>query len=151
MWRARQFKFIDRGLKSRIVAIELSNEPWQSSAGCPKNRRALRMCALTPLGLRFALPLTVMRQTRNRLSDNGGSHDAPDAVSSHLKRRSDIYSVTSTQRRKGETVDGFNKAVKPFAEKMRYLVTGINIRHGSEGNPHLTNKYAMNSLAKLQM
>jgi hypothetical protein len=46
-------------------------------------------------------------------------------------------------------VDAFNKVVKPFTQNMRYLVTEFNIRLSLDGNPHLTNKYAMEFARKL--
>jgi hypothetical protein len=58
-------RFIDRGLKSRIVAIELSNEPWLNYRGWLPEDYAARAAdvieRLTPLGVRLALPLTVGR------------------------------------------------------------------------------------------
>ncbi|HWN99999.1 MAG TPA: hypothetical protein VNS63_12115, partial [Blastocatellia bacterium] len=55
--------FLDRGLKSRIVAVELSNEPWLNHRPWLPEEFAARAAdvieALTPLGLHFALPLTV--------------------------------------------------------------------------------------------
>jgi hypothetical protein len=62
-----------------------------------------------------------------------------------LKGRRDIYGVLHLYSKgvRAGTVDGFNKVVRPYAPNMRYLVTEFNIRLGLEGNPHLTNKYAM--------
>lgn len=68
-----------------------------------------------------------------------------------LKNRPDIYGVLhlySTGMR-GKSVDFFNKVVRPFAPRMRYLVTEFNIRLSLDGNPHLTNKYAMEFALKL--
>src|SRR6185369_17963140 len=56
-------KFIQRGLQSKIVAVELSNEPWLNYRPWQPEEFAARAAdvieRLTPLGLRFALPLTV--------------------------------------------------------------------------------------------
>jgi hypothetical protein len=61
-----------------------------------------------------------------------------------LKDRSDIYGVLHLYSRgvRAETIDAFNKAIKPFAPKMRYLVTEFNIKLFLDGNPHLTSEYA---------
>jgi hypothetical protein len=152
-------KFIDRGLKSRVVAIELSNEPWLNHRPWLPEDFAARAAdvieGLKPMGLRFALPLTVGNDnnTPTKLSDNVWVTRMLRALSSRidLKNGSDIYGVLHLYSRgvKGSTVDSFNKVVKPFAPNMRYLVTEFNIRLGLEGNPHLTNKYAMEFALKL--
>jgi hypothetical protein len=152
-------KFIDRGLKSRIVAIELSNEPWLNyRPWLPEDyaeRAADVIEGLTGLGVPFALPLTVGREnkTPTKLSDNEWVTRMLRALSTRvdLKQRSDIYGVLHLYSRgvRAGTVDAFNKVVKPFAPKMRYVVTEFNIRHSLEGNPHLTNKYAMEFARKL--
>ena len=152
-------KFIDRGLKSRIVAVELSNEPWLNPRPWLPEDYAARAAdvieGLTPLGLRFALPLTAGRDnnTPTKLSDDEWVTRMLRALSTRidLRRRSDIYGVLHLYSRgvKGATVDAFNKVVKPFTQNMRYLVTEFNIRLSLEGNPHLTNKYAMEFARKL--
>ena len=152
-------KFIDRGLKSRIVAIELSNEPWLNHRPWQPEEYAARAAdvieGLTPLGVPFALPLTVGRdnKTPTKLSDTVWVTRMLRALTARikLKQRSDVYGVLHLYSKgvRAETVDAFNKVVKPFAVKMRYLVTEFNIRHGLEGNPHLTNRYAMEFARKL--
>ncbi|PYT06043.1 MAG: hypothetical protein DMF60_10215 [Acidobacteria bacterium] len=152
-------RFIDRGLKSRIVAIELSNEPWLSyRPWLPEDfgaRAADVIEGLTPLGVRFALPLTVGNgnNTPTKLSDNVWVTRMLRALSARidLKNRSDIYGVLHLYSRgvRGATVDHFNKVVRPFAPSMRYVVTEFNIRQSLEGNPHLANKYAMEFARKL--
>jgi len=151
--------FIDRGLKSRIVAIELSNEPWLNHRPWLPEDYAARAAAviegLTPLGVRFALPLTVGRDnnTPTKLSDDEWVTRMLRALSTRidLKQRSDVYGVLHLYSKgvRAGTMDAFNKVVKPFASNMRYLVTEFNIRHGLEGNPHLTNKYAMEFARRL--
>jgi hypothetical protein len=42
-----------------------------------------------------------------------------------------------------DTIDAFNKAVRPFAPQMRYLVTEFNIRSSLRDNPQLTDDYAL--------
>lgn len=152
-------KFIDRGLKSRIVAIELSNEPWLNHRPWLPEEYASRAAdvieGLTSLGVRFALPLTAGRDnnTPTKLSDDQWVTRMLRALSARvdLKRRSDIYGVLHLYSAgvRGKAVDSFNKVVKPFVQNMRYVVTEFNIRHGLEGNPHLTNKYAMEFARKL--
>ncbi|HXI93127.1 MAG TPA: hypothetical protein VNO24_24230 [Blastocatellia bacterium] len=152
-------RFIDRGLKSRIVAIELSNEPWLNYRPWLPEDYAARAAdvveRLTPLGVRFALPLTVGRdnKTPTKLSDDEWVTRMLRALSRRidLKRRSDVYGVLHLYSKgvRGASVDAFNKVVKPFAPNMRYVVTEFNIRLGLEGNPHLTNKYAMEFARKL--
>ena len=152
-------RFIDRGLKSRIVAIELSNEPWLNyRPWLPEDfaaRAADVIDGLTPLGVRFALPLTVGddNNTPTKLSDNVWVTRMLRVLSTRidLKNRSDIYGVLHLYSRgvRGGTVDSFNKVVKPFAPNMRYVVTEFNIRLSLKGNPHLTNKYAMEFARKL--
>ncbi|HSO76785.1 MAG TPA: hypothetical protein VLU47_18305 [Blastocatellia bacterium] len=151
--------FLDRGLKSRIVAVELSNEPWLNHRPWLPEEYAARAAdvieALTPLGVRFALPLTAGsdNNTPTKLSDNEWVTRMLRALSARvdLKSRSDIYGVLHLYSRgvRGKTVDAFNKVVKPFTSNMRYLVTEFNIRLSLEGNPHLTNEYAMEFALKL--
>lgn len=152
-------KFIDRGLKSRIVAIELSNEPWLNYRPWLPEEFAARAAdiieGLAPMGLPFALPLTVGsdNNTPTKLSDNEWVTRMLRTLSARidLKQRADIFGVLHLYSKgvRAESVDAFNKVVKPFAPGMRYLVTEFNIRLGLEGNPHLTNKYAMEFARKL--
>lgn len=152
-------RFIDRGLKSRIVAIELSNEPWLSYRPWPPEEYAARAAdvieGLTPLGVPFALPLTVGRDnnTPTKLSDDAWVTRMLRALSSRidLRTRTDIYGVVHLYSKgmRGASVDAFNKVIRPFAPNIRYLVTEFNIRLSLDGNPHLTNKYAMEFARKL--
>jgi hypothetical protein len=152
-------RFIDRGLKSRVVAIELSNEPWLNYRPWLPEDFAARAAdvieGLTPLGVRFALPLTVGddNNTPTKLSDNVWVTRMLRALSTRidLKNRPDIYGVLHLYSRgvRAATVDHFNKVVRPFAPTMRYVVTEFNIRLSLDGNPHLTNKYAMEFARKL--
>jgi hypothetical protein len=152
-------KFIDRGLKSRIVAIELSNEPWLNYRPWQPEDYAARAAEiieqLTSLGLRFALPLTAGNDnnTPTRLTDSEWCTRMLRSLSTRidLKQRSDIYGVVHLYSKgmRGASIDAFNKVVKPFAPNLRYLVTEFNIRLGLEGNPHLTNKYAMEFARRL--
>ncbi len=152
-------KFIDRGLKSKIAAVELSNEPWLNYRPWLPEDYASRAAdvieGLTPLGLRFALPLTAGREnkTPTKLSDDVWVTRMLRALSTRidLKKRSDVYGVLHLYSKgmRAKTVDAFNKVVKPFAPNMRYLVTEFNIRLSLKGNPHLTNKYAMEFARKL--
>ncbi len=152
-------KLIDRAGKSKLVAVELSNEPWLNHRPWMPEEYAARAAdvieGLTPLGVRFALPLTVGNDnnTPTKLSDNQWNTRMLKAISTRidLKNRTDIYGVLhlySGGVRAG-TVDQFNKTVRPFAPRMRYLVTEFNIRLGLQGNPHLTNEYAMEFARKL--
>ena len=156
--RAAIQKFLDRGLSSKIVAIELSNEPWLNHRPWLPEDYAARAAdvieALTPLGLRFALPLTVGpdNNTPTRLSDNEWVTRMLRALSARIDlKRPDIYGVVHLYSKgvRAKTIDHFNKVVSPFAPNMRYLVTEFNIRLGLEGNPHLTNKYAMEFARKV--
>jgi hypothetical protein len=152
-------KFIDRGLISRIVAIELSNEPWLNYRPWLPEDYAARAAEiieqLTSLGLRFALPLTAGNDnnTPTKLTDNEWCTRMLRSLSTRidLKKRSDIYGVVHLYSRgmRGASIDAFNKVVKPFAPNLRYLITEFNIRLGLEGNPHLTNKYAMEFARKV--
>jgi hypothetical protein len=152
-------RFIKRGLKSKIVAIELSNEPWLNHRPWMPEEYAARAAdvieRLTPLGVRFALPLTVGKEknTPTKLSDNEWNSRMLRALSSRvdLKNRSDIYGVLHLYSRgvRAGSIKIFNDAVKPFAPHMRYLVTEFNIRLNLDGNPHLGNKYAMEFARKL--
>jgi hypothetical protein len=152
-------KFIKRGLKSKIVAIELSNEPWLNPRPWLPEQYAARAAdvieRLTPLGVPFALPLTVGsdNNTPTKLTDNEWNTRMLRALASRidLKNRSDIYGVLHLYSggMRSKSLDFFNNAVKPFAPRMRYLVTEFNIRLSLEGNPHLTNKYAMEFARKL--
>jgi hypothetical protein len=152
-------KFLDRGLRSKIVAIELSNEPWLNHRPwMPEefaNKAADVIEKLTPLGIPFGVPLTVGKEkkTPTKLSDNEWNARMLRALASRvdLKKRSDVYGIIHLYARgvRGGTIDAFNKAVRPFMPNPRYLVTEFNIRSTLEGNPHLTNRYAMEFALKV--
>lgn len=152
-------KFLSRGLQSKLVAIELSNEPWLNHRPWQPEEYAARAAdvieRLTPLGLRFALPLTVGddHNTPTKLSDTVWNTRMMQALTKRidLKSRTDIYGVLHLYSGgvRAKSVDYFNQIVRPFAPRMRYLVTEFNIRLSLEGNPHLTNKYAMELARKL--
>jgi hypothetical protein len=152
-------EFIKRGLKSKIVAVELSNEPWLNPRPWVPEEYAARAAdvieGLTPLGVSFGLPLTVgkERNTPTKLSDDEWNSRMLGALAARvdLKNRSDIYGVLHLYSRgvRAGSIKIFNDAVKPVAPRMRYLVTEFNIRLGLEGNPHLGNKYAMEFARKL--
>jgi hypothetical protein len=154
---ARQF--IDRGLKSKLVAIELSNEPHLNHRPWLPEEYAARAAdvinRLTPLRIPFALPLTVgkERNTPTRLSDDEWNSRMLRTLASRvdLSGRTDIYGVLHLYSRgvRSESIDYFNRSVRPLAPRMRYLVTEFNIRLSLEGNPHLTNRYAMEFARKL--
>ena len=152
-------RFLDRGLKSKLVAIELSNEPWLNHRPWQPEEYAARAADvvehLTPLGVPFALPLTVGgdNNTPTKLSDNEWNTRMLRAFSSRidLKNRGDIYGVLHLYSggMRGQSVEYFNRAVRPFAPRMRYLVTEFNIRLTLADNPQLTNKYALEFGRKL--
>ncbi|HWO02889.1 MAG TPA: glycoside hydrolase family 30 beta sandwich domain-containing protein, partial [Blastocatellia bacterium] len=64
---------------------------------------------------------------------------------------SDIYGVLHLYSGgvRAKSIDFFNKVVRPFVPRMRYLVTEFNIRLSLKDNPHLTNQYAMEFARKL--
>jgi len=152
-------KFLSRGLQSKLVAVELSNEPWLNYRPWLPEEYAGRAAEvierLTPLGVRFALPLTVGNDnnTPTKLSDTVWNTRMMQALTGRidLKNRTDIYGVLHLYSGgvRAKSVDYFNQIVRPFAPHMRYLVTEFNIRLSLEGNPHLTNKYAMEFARKL--
>src|SRR5918999_2643152 len=131
----------------------LTHRPWQPEEY--GSRAADVIEALTPLGVRFALPLTVGNDnnTPTKLSDNQWNTRMLRAVSARvdLKTRTDVYGVLHLYSRgvSSGTVEQFNKAVRPFAPGMRYLVTEFNIRLDLKGTPHLTNEYALEFARKL--
>lgn len=145
-------EFIKRGIESKLVAIELSNEPhlnhrpWLPEDFARNAAEVIR--ALTPYGVRFALPLTVGKEknTPTKLSDSEWNRRMLQALSARidLKDRSDIYGVMHLYSRgvRAKAIDAFNKEVTPFIPKIRYLVTEFNIKLFLDGNPHLTNEYA---------
>jgi len=152
-------KFLSRGLQSKLIAVELSNEPWLNHRPWQPEEYAARAAdvieRLTPLGVRFALPLTVGNDhnTPTKLSDTVWNTRMMEALTKRigLKNRADIYGVLHLYSGgvRAKSVDYFNQIVRPFAPRMRYLVTEFNIRLSLEGNPHLTNKYAMEFARKL--
>jgi hypothetical protein len=151
--------FVERGAKRKLVAIELSNEPHLNHRPWLPEEYAARAAdvieRVTPMGVRFALPLTVGkdRNTPTRLSDDEWNSRMMRALSARvdLKSRIDIYGVLHLYSGgvRARSIEFFNKAIRPFAPRMRYLVTEFNIRHGLEGNPHLTNEYAREFARKL--
>ena len=152
-------KFLSRGLQAKLVAIELSNEPWLNYRPWQPEEYAARAAdvieRLTPLGVRFALPLTVGNDnnTPTKLTDTVWNTRMLQALTKRidLKNRADIYGVLHLYSGgvRARSVDYFNQIVRPFAPRLRYLVTEFNIRLSLEGNPHLTNKYAMELARKL--
>ena len=151
--------FVDRGARDKLVAIELSNEPHLNHRPWLPEEYAARAAdvieRLTRSGVRFGLPLTVGkdRNTPTKLSDDEWNSRMMRALASRidLKTRTDIYGVLHLYSGgvRAKSIEFFNKAVRQFAPKMRYLVTEFNIRLGLEGNPHLTNSYAMEFARKL--
>jgi hypothetical protein len=151
--------FITAGLESRLVAVELSNEPWLNHRPWMPEEYASRAAdiieRLTPLGVRLALPLTVgkERNTPTKLSDDEWNTRMLRALTARvdLKNRPDIYGVLHLYADgvRAKSIDYFNKAVRPFAPNMRYVVTEFNIRLSLRENPHLTNQYAMEFARKL--
>jgi hypothetical protein len=152
-------KFIKTAGQAKLVAIELSNEPWLNYRPWQPEEYAARAAdvieRLTPMGVKFALPLTVgdSRNTPTKLSDTEWNTRMMRALSSRidLKNREDIYGVLHLYAGgvRAKSVDFFNRIVRPFAPKMRYLVTEFNIRLNLEGNPHLTNQYGLEFARKL--
>lgn len=150
-------RFFERGLRAKLVAIELSNEPWLNHRPWLPEEYALGAAdVIERLSSRrrgprvhFALPLTVGpdRNTPTKLSDTEWVTRMLRTLDARvkLKTRSDIYGAIHLYSRgvRAESIDSFNKVVRPFMPSVRYLVTEFNIRLGLEGNPHLTNKYAM--------
>ena len=151
--------FVDRRAKKKLVAIELSNEPhlnyrpWLPEEYAERAADIIRR--LTPMGVRFALPLTVgkERNTPTRLSDDEWNSRMMRALAARidLKNRTDIFGVLHLYAGgvRARSIDLFNRAIRPFAPKMRYLVTEFNIRSGLERNQQLTNSYAMEFARKL--
>jgi hypothetical protein len=152
-------KFIERGIASKLVAIELSNEPHLNHRPWLPEEYAARAAdvieRLTPMGVKFALPLTVGadRNTPTKLSDTEWVTRMLRAINSriNLSERGDIFGVPHLYSRgvSARTIKAFNKVVDQFAPQMRYLVTEFNIRLSLEGNPHLTSKYAREFARKL--
>jgi len=151
--------FMASGAASKLVAIELSNEPHLSQRPwLPEDyadRAADIIERLTPLGVRFGLPLTVGREakTPTRLSDDEWNERMLRRLAARidLKTRTDIYGVIHLYARGvgPNAIRLFDQAVRPFAPNMRYLVTEFNIRSNLNGNPHLTNAYAMEFARRL--
>jgi hypothetical protein len=151
--------FIRIASKKKLVAVELSNEPhlnrrpWQPEDFA--ERAADIIEELSPLRVKFALPLTVGNEdkTPTRLSDNEWNRRMLAALSKRisLKHRSDIYGVLHLYARgvSSATIDAFNKAVRQFAPQMRYLVTEFNIRSTLRDNPQLTTDYALEFARRL--
>ena len=151
--------FMSRKAKRKLVALELSNEPHLNYRPWLPEEYAARAAdvieRLTPLGIRFALPLTVGKDhnTPTKLSDDEWNSRMMRALAARidLKNRTDIYGVLHlySDGVRARSLDFFNKAIRPFAPKMRYLVTEFNVRLGLEGNQQLTNGYAMEFARKL--
>ncbi len=145
--------FINQKALDKILAVELSNEPWLNPRPWLPEEYAAKAAdvieRLTPLGVHFALPLTVGKESKTptRLSDDVWNERMLRALSSRidLKNRTDIYGVLHLYSRgvSRNAVEYFNRVVKPFTSNMRYLVTEFNIKSSLEGNPHLTNEYAI--------
>lgn len=152
-------KFLSRGLQGKLVAVELSNEPWLNYRPWQPEEYAERAAdcieRLTPLGVRFALPLTEGNDnnTPTRLTDTVWNTRMMQTLAKRvdLENRTDIYGVIHMYSRgvQAKTVDHFNRIVRPFAPRMRYLITEFNIRLSLDGNPHLSNKYAMEFARRL--
>src|SRR5262245_1386164 len=156
-------KFNQRGVRSKLIAMELSNEPWLNHRPWMPEEYAARAAdiveRLTPRRgeepLRFGLPLTVGpdRNTPTKLSDNEWVTRMLTALSRRitLKSRTDIFGVIHLYSRGVDprSIRYFNEVVRPFMPSVKYLVTEFNIRLSLAGNPHLTNKYAMEFARRL--
>jgi hypothetical protein len=151
--------FVAAGSASKLVAIELSNEPHLSQRPWLPEDYAERAAdiieRLTPSGVRFGLPMTVGREakTPTRLSDDEWNERMLRALTRRidLKTRTDIFGVIHLYARGvgPNAIKLFDRAVHPFAPNIRYLVTEFNIRSNLNGNPHLTNAYGMEFARRL--
>ena len=146
-------QFLADNRQAKLVAVELSNEPWLNHRPWQPEEYAARAAdiieRLTPMGVKFALPLTVgnAKNTPTKLSDTVWNTRMMRALATRvdLRNRTDIYGVLHLYADgvRAKSVDYFNRIVRPFAPRMRYLVTEFNIRLSLAGNPHLTPPYAM--------
>src|SRR5262249_51086003 len=92
-------KFLERGLREKLVAVELSNEPWLNPRPWMPEEFASRAAdvieALTPMRVSFALPLTVGREkkTPTHLSDDEWNDRMLRTLNARInfKTRSDIF------------------------------------------------------------
>src|SRR5262245_424277 len=113
------------GAMSKLVALELTNEPHLSQRPwLPEDyagRAADIIEKLTPLGIRFGLPLTVGREnkTPTRLSDDQWNSRMLSSLSRRidLRTRADIFGVIHLYARGvgPGAIRLFDRAVCPFA------------------------------------
>lgn len=146
-------EFAKRHALSKLVAIELTNEPYLSARPWQPEEFAQQAAAiikrLRPLGVKFGIPLTVGKEkkTPTRLSDNEWCTRELKALSAEidLAHRTDIYGIIHLYSRgvSSHTIDAFNSLVHPYMPAIRYLVTEFNIRSTLKENPQLTDSYAM--------
>jgi hypothetical protein len=146
-------RFRRNGAGDRIIAVELGNEPhlslrpWQPEEYAEAAAAIIR--ALEPTGVRFALPLTLgpEAKTPTRISDDDYTRRQLAALDRQvpLAGRTDIYGVVHLYARGVDpgAIDALNRLVRPYAPRMRYLITEYNIRSTLRENQHLTTPYGL--------
>jgi hypothetical protein len=141
-------EFANRNALGRIVAIELGNEPHLNHRPWQPEEYGIAASALVEalqeFGLPFAVPLTLGSEANTPvgISDDEYTRRQLQTMSEliDLRERDDIYGVIHLYARGVDpnTIDELNKLVRPFAPRMRYLVTEYNIRSSLAQNQHLT-------------
>ncbi len=141
-----------------ISSVELGNEPFLSARPWTPEEYAQKSAeiikALRPFKVKFAVALIVGKSPDTPVKLSGDDYCertlAKLSPLIDLKNSDDIYGAIHLYGR-GVTpvaVDQFNSIVRKYSN-MKYQVTEYNIRLSLQGNPHLTNAYALEYALKL--
>lgn len=141
-----------------ISSVELGNEPFLSARPWTPEEYAQKSAeiikALRPFKVKFAIAIIVGKAPDTPVKISGDEYCdrtlATLAPLVDLKNSDDIYGAVHLYSR-GVTpvaIDQFNSIVRKYSN-MKYQITEYNIRLSLQGNPHLTNTYAMEFARKL--
>lgn len=151
-------RFRREGALERIVAVEIGNEPhlsrrpWLPEEYAEAAAAIVR--ALEPLGVRCAVSLTVGSEakTPTGISDDDYTRRELAALDAALPLagRDDLYGVVHLYARGVDpgAVDRLSALVRPYAPRMRFLVTEYNIRSRLADNAQLTPEYGLELLER---
>jgi hypothetical protein len=146
------------GALEQILAIEIGNEPhlskrpWQPEEYAEAAAAIVR--ALEPYGVPVAVSLTVGSEakTPTGISDDDYTRRELETLDRllGLGERDDVYGVVHLYAGGVDpgAVDRLDELVRPYAPRMRFLVTEYNIRSRLRENQQLTPEYGLEHIAK---
>jgi hypothetical protein len=141
-----------------ITAVELGNEPFLSARPWTAEEYGEKSAEIIKRLRHFKVKIgisLIVGKDHNMPTHLSGDEYCDRTLSAlartiDLKNSDDLYGVIHLYSRgvTPEAIDQLNSIVRKYSS-MKYLITEYNIRLSLEGNPHLTNGYAMEFARKL--